>query len=34
MVTLKEVESNKEVKSLIEGAQKQLDELRLYRTFL
>lgn len=34
MVTLEDVKNNKEIRALIEGAQKQLDGLRLYRTFL
>lgn len=33
MVTLQEVRENREVESLIIGAQKQLDELRIYRTW-
>lgn len=32
MVTLEDVRNNKEVAALIQGAQKQLDELRLHRT--
>ena len=32
MVTLQDVIENKEVDALIRGAQKQLDNLRLYRT--
>lgn len=32
MVTLEDVRNNKEVEALIQGAQKQLDELRLHRT--
>lgn len=32
MVTLQEVIENKEVEALIQGAQKQLDSLRFYRT--
>lgn len=32
MITLQEVIKNKEVEALIQGAQKQLDSLRLYRT--
>ncbi len=31
MITLQDVIKNEEVKALIEGAQKQLDSLRLYR---
>lgn len=34
MVTLKDVQNNEEVKALIEGAQRQLDGLRIYRTLL
>lgn len=32
MVTWQDVVENKEVEALIQGAQKQLDGLRLYRT--
>lgn len=32
MITLKDVQKNKEVEALIKGAQKQLDGLRLYGT--
>ena len=32
MVTLQDVIENKEVEALINGAQKQLDGLRIYRT--
>ncbi len=32
MITLQDVRNNKEVEALIQGAQKQLDNLRLYRT--
>lgn len=32
MVTLEEVRKNEEVEALIQGAQKQLDGLRIYRT--
>mgnify|MGYP000664806044 FL=1 len=32
MITLKEVRENQEVEALIQGAQKQLNSLRLYRT--
>ncbi len=32
MITLNDVRNNEEVEALIEGAQKQLDGLRLYRT--
>lgn len=32
MITLKDVKENEEVNALIQGAQKQLDSLRLYRT--
>ena len=32
MITLNDVIENKEVDALINGAQKQLDGLRLYRT--
>ncbi len=31
MITLKEVRENQEVEALIQGAQKQLNSLRLYR---
>ena len=34
VITLEDVKKNKEVQVLINGAQKQLDELRLYRTFI
>lgn len=34
MITLEDVLANNEVKALIEGAQKQLDGLRIYRTFI
>ena len=33
MITLQDVRENSEVESLIIGSQKQLDELRLYRTW-
>ena len=33
MITLEDVKKNEEVQALIKGAQKQLDSLRLYRTF-
>lgn len=33
MITLEDVKNNDEVKALISGAQKQLDGLRIYRTF-
>ena len=32
MVTLDDVRKNEEVEALIQGAQKQLDGLRIYRT--
>ena len=32
MITLKEDRENQEVEALIQGAQKQLNSLRLYRT--
>ena len=32
MITLQDVIENKEIDALINGAQKQLDGLRLYRT--
>ena len=32
MITLQDVIKNEEVEALIQGAQKQLDGLRLYRT--
>lgn len=32
MITLQNVKENEEVRALIQGAQKQLDSLRLYRT--
>lgn len=32
MITLQDVIQNKEVEALINGAQKQLDGLRIYRT--
>ena len=32
MINLDDVRNNEEVEALIEGAQKQLDSLRLYRT--
>ena len=32
LVTLEDVKKNSEIKALIEGAQKQLDGLRIYRT--
>lgn len=32
MVTLEDVQKNEEVEALINGAQKQLDGLRIYRT--
>ena len=32
MITLQDVIENKEVEALINGAQKQLDNLRLHRT--
>ncbi len=32
MINLDDVRKNEEVEALIEGAQKQLDSLRLYRT--
>lgn len=32
MVTLKDVRESEEVEALIQGAQKQLDGLRIYRT--
>lgn len=32
MITLKEIRQNHEVEALIEGAQKQLNELRIHRT--
>ena len=32
MVTLEDVIKNEEVEALIQGTQKQLDSLRLYRT--
>ncbi len=32
MITLQDVMENKEVEALINGAQKQLDGLRVYRT--
>ncbi len=32
MITLENVRKNEEVEALIQGAQKQLDGLRLYRT--
>ncbi len=32
MITLQDVIENNEVEALIQGAQKQLDGLRLYRT--
>ena len=32
MITLQDVIQNKEVEALINGAQKQLDSLRIYRT--
>lgn len=31
MITLEDVRKNKEVEALIQGAQKQLDGLRIYR---
>lgn len=31
MITLQDVRNNEEVEALIQGAQKQLDNLRLYR---
>ena len=34
LVTLEDVKKNSEIKALIEGAQKQLDGLRVYRTFI
>ncbi len=34
MVTLEDVKNNEEIKALIEGAQKQLDVLRIHRTFI
>ena len=33
MITLEDVKKNEEVQALIIGAQKQLDSLRVYRTF-
>lgn len=33
MVTLQDVIENKEVEALIQGVQKQLDALRIYRTW-
>ena len=33
MITLEDIKENEEVKALIVGAQKQLDELRIYGTF-
>ena len=33
MITLQDVRENSEVESLIIGAQKQLDELRIHRTW-
>ena len=32
MITLNDVRNNEEVEALIKGAQKQLDNLRVYRT--
>ncbi len=32
MITLEDVRNNEEVEALIQGAQKQLDGLRIYRT--
>ncbi len=32
MITLEDVKNNEEVEALIQGAQKQLDSLRLHRT--
>lgn len=34
LITLEDVKKNSEVQALIEGAQKQLDELRIYRTLI
>ncbi len=34
MITFEDVVQNDEVKALIAGAQKQLDGLRIHRTFL
>lgn len=34
MITLEDVKKNKEIRSLIESAQRQIEELRLYRTFI
>ena len=34
MVTLEDVKNNPEVQELVIGAQKQLDGLRIYRTFI
>lgn len=33
MITLEDVKNNHEVIALIEGSQKQLDKLRIYRTW-
>ena len=32
MITLEDVRKNEEVEALIQGAQKQLDGIRIYRT--
>ncbi len=32
MITLNDIKNNEEVEALIKGAQKQLDNLRVYRT--
>lgn len=34
MITLEDVKKNKEICSIIEAAQRQIEELRLYRTFI
>ena len=34
LVTLEDVKNNSEIKALIEGAQKQLDGLRIHRTLI
>lgn len=34
MITLEDVKKNKEISNIIEAAQRQLSELRIYRTFI
>ena len=34
MISLEDVQKNKEVEALIDGAQKQLMELRIHRAFI